>query len=139
MLYVRLRDTYRRSKMLLLLELDHADTAQCERRIEKTGEIAGQYDAAGHAFGGKLRRALLDMFTFLLLHPGMEPTNNLAERSLGPSAMARNVRHALRTVEGMEMFGVLMTCTMAWRARGLGVSRMLRMRLPGTMDACVGA
>ena len=66
-------------------------------------------------------------------------TNNLAERSLGPSAMARNVRHAPKTPGGTEMFGVLMTCTVAWRARWQGASRMLHQILPGTMGACVGA
>ena len=66
-------------------------------------------------FGVKLGDAVPNLFTFLL-HPGMEPTNNLAERCLRPSVTARNGRHSLKTTDGMSMFGVLMTCVMTWRA-----------------------
>ncbi len=51
--------------------------------------------------------------------------------------VSRNVRHSLKTEEGMKMFGILMTCMMTWRARGQNMSQMLYNRLVGTMDSCV--
>ncbi len=39
------------------------------------------------------------------MHPGMDPTNNLAERTLRPGVIARKIRFGLRTSGGQKMFG----------------------------------
>ena len=129
-LYVRLKDVFHRAK---LLEPDPDNRKQYEVMVEQTAQIADKYSALGLGFGRTLDHAAPNLFTFLL-HPGMEPTNNLAERSLRPSVIARKIRRALKTTDGMRMFGVLMTCIMTWRARGQDVSQMLRSRMIGTMD-----
>lgn len=134
-LYVRLKDIYHYAK---ILEPDPRNQKQHETMVEQTVQVACEYDSLKCKFGRTLSNAAPNLFTFLL-YPGMEPTNNLAERSLRPSVIARNIRHALKTAEGMRMFSVLMTCIMTWRARGQSISQMIRNRLLGTMDACVGA
>ncbi len=89
-------------------------------------------EAGCESFATKLGNASEFLYTFTL-HPGMEPTNNLAERMLRPSVIARKVFQGLRTMEGMEMFTVLMTCAMNWRARGCGVREMLVKTLTGSV------
>ena len=88
-----------------------------DRMVAEVAHIADEYSRAGSRFGVTMGRAAPNLFTFLL-HPGMEPTNNLAERSLRPSVIAKKIRHSLKTEDGMGVFGILMTCVMTWRARG---------------------
>ena len=62
----------------------------------------------------------------------MGPANNLAERRPGPLVMARKIRHSPKTGDGMGEFGILVTCVMAWRARGRDACQTFRDPLSGT-------
>ncbi len=101
--------------------------------VVETRALAVAFREAGCArFATKLGNASEYLYTFVL-YPGMEPTNNLAERMLRPSVIARKIFQGLRTMEGMEMFTVLMTCTMNWRAQGCNVSEMVAKTLTGNV------
>ena len=130
-LYVRLKEIYREAREQ---DPDPGGGGLHDRMVAEVSRIADEYSRAGHRFGVTLGRAAPDLFTFLL-HPGMEPTNNLAERSLRPSVIARKIRHSLKTEDGMGMFGILMTCVMTWRARGQNTCQMFRDLLSGTVGA----
>ena len=134
-LYVKLKELYYSAK---LLEPDPGNKKRYHALTEEAQQVANEYIAIGCRFGKKLDRAVPYLFTFLL-YTDMEPTNNLAERSLRPSVISRKIRHSLKTPYGMRMFGMLMTCIMTWRARGYNVPLMIRNRLLGSMDALVGA
>ncbi len=57
----------------------------------------------------------------------------MAERILRPSVIACKIFRGLRTMEGMEMFTVLMTCTMNWHTQGYNVSEMVAKTLTGNV------
>ena len=57
-----------------------------------------------NSYATKLENASEFLYTFLM-HPGMDPTNNLAERTLRPGVIARKIRFGLRTSGGQKMFG----------------------------------
>ena len=96
--------------------------------VAETRALAAAFREAGcESFATKLENASEYLYTFIL-YPGMEPTNNIPERMLRPSVIARKIFQGLRTEEGMEMFTVLMTCTMDWRAQGRNVSEIDFMR-----------
>ena len=86
--------------------------------------IAQQYKEEGCRFAVKLNNAIPYLFTFLL-YPGMEPTNNLAERMLRLVVIARKVRNDLMIAGGMKMFGILMSCVLIWRRRRLNTTEKL--------------
>ncbi len=107
--------------------------AQHDMLVVETRALAVAFREAGcKKFATKLENASEYLYTFVL-YPGMEPTNNLAERMLRPSVIARKIFQGLRTMEGMEMFTVLMTCTMNWRAQGCNVSEMVAKTLTGNV------
>ena len=129
--YVRLKEIYYEAKAQ---GPGPGDRELHDRMVAEASRIADEYTRAGSRFGVTLGRAALDLSAFLL-HPGMEPINNLAERSLRPSAIARKIRHSLKTEDGMSEFGILMTCVMTWRARGQNTCQMFRNLLSGTVGA----
>ena len=45
--------------------------------------------------------------TLFLRHPGIEPTNNLAERGLRPAVIARKVSHCSKNERGAKAYSVL--------------------------------
>ncbi len=108
--------------------------AQHDMLVAETRGLAEAFgrEAGCESFATKLGNASEYLYTFVL-YPGMEPTNNLAERMLRPSVIARKIFQGLRTMEGMEMFTVLMTCAMNWRARGCGVREMVVKTLTGSV------
>lgn len=71
----------------------------------------------GHKFGGKLRNAAPEMFTFVR-HPGLPPTNNMSERTLRRVVLHRKIRLMFRSATGLQTYGTLMTCMMTWDAQG---------------------
>jgi len=99
--------------------------ADCGPMVREAEILAGQYRALGHGFGGRLAGAAPKLFTFVS-HPGMEPTNNVAERALRRIVIQRGIRHGLRTAGGMRMFGVIMTCLGTWSMGGLDMAERLR-------------
>ncbi len=86
--------------------------------------VAWMYTHLGIRFGTTLTRALDNLLTFVK-YPGMEPTNNESERMLRKVVIHRKIRQRLVTTGGMKMFGVLMTCMLTWRKRGLSPQKML--------------
>jgi transposase len=65
------------------------------------------------AFVKKMRTASASLFTFVL-HPGVEPTNNIAERALRENVVMRKIIGTLRNAFGAEVhetiMSVLATC-----------------------------
>ncbi len=75
-------------------------------------------DADVLKFVSKVREASMDLFTFTL-HPGVEPTNNHAERQLREPIVQRKIRGQLKSENGMTVFGRLMTAVSTWKLQGL--------------------
>ncbi len=106
---------------------------QHNSRVAETHEIVATYKKEGcNSYATRVDNTSEFLYTFMTRH-GMDPTNNLAERTLRPSVIARKIFQGLRTMEGMEMFTVLMTCTMNWRAQGCNVSEMVAKTLTGNV------
>ena len=68
----------------------------------------------------KLNNAKNNLFTFLL-YPGVQPTNNAAERALREPIIHRKIRGCVRNEKGMKLFGNLMSCVMTWNLRGCNI------------------
>jgi hypothetical protein len=66
----------------------------------------------------KLMNASRDLFTFTL-YPGVEPTNNLAERELKEPIVHRKIRGQLKCEDGMTAFSRMMTAVSTWSLQGL--------------------
>lgn len=69
-------------------------------------------------FVSKLMSASEDLFSFTL-YPGVEPTNNHAERELREPIVQRKIRGQLKCAEGMTVFSRLMTAVSTWKLQGL--------------------
>ena len=75
-------------------------------------------DAGVLEFVAKLRRASRDLFTFTM-YPGVEPTNNHAERELREPIVQRKIRGQLKSEKGIKMFSTLMTAVSTWKLQKL--------------------
>lgn len=117
LLYRQLRLLYHRAK--------RSGPDKYDSLVHHAGAIAGQYTAIGCKYGCKLADAVPNLFTFVK-HPGMEPTNNKAERALRRIVIQRKIRYGLRTTGGMRMLGTIMTCMETWRMRGPDVIAKLQ-------------
>ncbi len=112
---------------------------QHDSRVAETREIAAIYRKEGcDSCATKIDNASEFLYTFTT-RPGMDPTNNLAERTLRPGVIARKIRFGLRTKDGQKMFGNMLTCIETWRLRGCNVTDMIRdalVRNPGYVVVC---
>lgn len=79
-------------------------------------------------FIGKIRNGFDYWFTFIL-NPGVEPTNNRAERALRPHVVLRKILGTLRNDKGTAIHERIMTALATWEQRGLDCLQMLTMRL----------
>jgi transposase len=68
-------------------------------------------------FVEKIRNGLDYWFTFLL-HPGVEPTNNRAERAIREPVVQRKIFGTLRNEKGTRIFEVLSTVLATWKQEG---------------------
>jgi transposase-like protein len=68
-------------------------------------------------FIAKIRNGLDYWFTFLL-HPGVEPTNNRAERAIRETVVQRKIFGTLRNEKGTRIFEVLSTVLATWKQEG---------------------
>lgn len=68
-------------------------------------------------FVAKIRNGLDYWFTFLL-HPGVEPTNNRAERAIRETVVQRKIFGTLRNEKGTRIFEVLSTILATWKQEG---------------------
>lgn len=66
----------------------------------------------------KMRNGFDHWFTFII-NPGIEPTNNIAERALRESVVQRKIIGTLRNEKGTHIFEVLMSVFATWKKQGL--------------------
>ena len=86
------------------------------------------YDVKVLKFIGKIRNGFDYWFTFII-NPGVEPTNNRAERALRPHVVLRKILGTLRNNKGTSIHERIMTTLATWGLRGLDSLQMLTARL----------
>jgi transposase len=69
-------------------------------------------------FVAKVKTAMKHLLTFVL-NPGVEPTNNRAERALREHVVIRKIIGTLRNEKGTSIHETLMSCLVTWRQQGL--------------------
>lgn len=69
-------------------------------------------------FVGKVRNDFGHWFTFVTV-PGVEPTNNRAERALKEHVVQRKIFGTFRNGKGTGIYETVMSLLAAWRQRGL--------------------
>lgn len=74
---------------------------------------------------GKIRNGFEYWFTFII-HPGVEPTNNRAERALRELVVLRKIIGTLRNGKGISIHERIMTMLATWGQQGLNSLHMLR-------------
>jgi len=79
-------------------------------------------------FIGKISNGFNYWFTFIV-NPGVEPTNNRAERALRPHVVLRKILGTLRNEKGTSIHERIMTMLATWRQRGLDCLQMLTAKL----------
>ncbi|HIE14129.1 TPA: hypothetical protein EYP70_02540 [Candidatus Bathyarchaeota archaeon] len=75
-------------------------------------------------FAVKIRNGIDHWFTFLTT-PGVEPTNNRAERALREHVVQRKIMGTLRNEKGTFIHETIMTLLATWKQRGLDPSETL--------------
>jgi transposase len=81
-------------------------------------------------FIGKINNGLDYWFTFII-NPGVEPTNNRAERALRPQVVLRKILGTLRNDKGTSIHERIMTALATWGQKGLNSLQMLTAMLDG--------
>ncbi len=79
-------------------------------------------------FIGKIKNGFDYWFTFII-NPGVEPTNNRAERALRPHVVLRKIFGTLRNEKGTSIHERIMTTLATWGQRGLNSLQMLTEKL----------
>jgi len=79
-------------------------------------------------FIGKISNGFEYWFTFII-NPGVEPTNNRAERALRPLVVLRKILGTLRNEKGTSIHERLMTALATWGQNGLDKLQMLTAKL----------
>lgn len=69
-------------------------------------------------FVGKVRNGFDHWFTFVVV-PGIEATNNRAERALREVVVQRKIMGTFRTEKGTWIYETMMTLTTTWKQQGL--------------------
>jgi transposase len=77
---------------------------------------------------GKISNGFEYWFTFVI-HPGVEPTNNRAERALREHVVLRKILGTLRNSKGTSIHERIMTVLATWGQQGLNSLQMLRTSL----------
>jgi len=86
------------------------------RKPYKTDEV--------RKFAVKIRNGINHWFTFVTI-PGVEPTNNRAERALREHVVQRKIIGTFRNEKGTRIYETIMTMLATWKQRGLDPSEML--------------
>jgi len=81
-------------------------------------------------FIGKIENGFEYWFAFVI-HQGVEPTNNRAERALREHVVQRKIIGTLRNEKGTSIHERIMTVLATWAQQGLNSFQMLRARLGG--------
>lgn len=79
-------------------------------------------------FVGKINNGFDYWFTFVI-NPGVEPTNNRAERALRPHVVLRKILGALQNDKGTSIHERIMTTLATWGQNGLNSLQMLTTKL----------
>ena len=79
-------------------------------------------------FIGKINNGFEYWFTFII-NPGVEPTNNRAERALRPHVVLRKILGTLRNDKGTSIHERIMTTLATWGQKGLNSLQMLTAKL----------
>ena len=80
------------------------------------------------SFIGKISNGFEYWFTFVI-QPGVEPTNNRAERALRENVVLRKIIGTLRNSKGTSIHERLMSVIATWSLQGLDTLQMLRLKL----------
>ena len=80
------------------------------------------------SFISKISNGFEFWFTFVI-QPGVEPTNNRAERALREHVVLRKIIGTLRNSKGTSIHERLMTVLAMWSLQGLDSLQMLRLKL----------
>lgn len=75
-------------------------------------------------FAATIRNGADHWFTFIT-NPGVEPTNNRAERALREHVVQRKIIGTLRNEKGTSIYETMMTMLATWNQRGLNPSQAL--------------
>jgi hypothetical protein len=75
-------------------------------------------------FVEKIKRGYPFWFTFVTV-PGVEPTNNRAERALRELVVHRKIIGTLRNQKGVQIYETLPTLLATWKQRGLNLQEAL--------------
>jgi transposase len=79
-------------------------------------------------FIGKINNGFDYWFTFII-NPGVEPTNNRAERALRPQVVLRKILGTLRNDKGTSIHERIMTTLATWGQSGQDILQMLKAKL----------
>ena len=79
-------------------------------------------------FVGKIKNGVDYWFT-VIINPGVEPTNNRAEKALRPNVILRKILGTLRNDKGTSIHERIMTALATWGQNGLNSLQMLTARL----------
>ncbi len=79
-------------------------------------------------FANKVRYGMNHWFTFVL-NPGVEPTNNRAERALREHVVQRKIIGTLRNEKGTHINETIMTVLATWKQQGLNPYKQLKLHL----------
>jgi transposase len=79
-------------------------------------------------FIGKINNGFDYWFTFII-NPGVEPTNNRAERALRPQVVLRKILGTLRNDKGTSIHERIMTTLATWGQSGQDILQMLTAKL----------
>ena len=83
------------------------------------------YESEGvRRFAGKMMNGMDHWFTFLAV-PGVEPTNNRAERALRESVVQRKIMGCFRNGKGTWIYETVMTVLSTWKQQGRDLSKTL--------------
>ncbi len=94
--------------------------------IRETLRLAAAYKKMDIKFGTHLENAAHELYTFVT-HPGMEPTNNRAERALRRLVLFRKTCQHVVSEKGRQRLSSIFTCITTWRQQGLNpYEEMLR-------------
>lgn len=64
-----------------------------------------------------------------LLHPNIQPTNNLAEQTIREPIIRRKIFGCLRNQKGTETFSILTSLTTTWKQQGLDLFKTIKQNL----------
>ena len=73
-------------------------------------------------YAAKIRNGMDHWFTFLMV-PGVEPTNNRAERALREHVVQRRIMGCFRNGKGTGIYETVMTVLASWKQQGRNLSK----------------